>query len=573
MADIEFRVPTQRTVAQVKSTIDAEIASRLPGGRIKRYWEGDVFRLVGMGADGRIEVGAGEIRASVDLRAPLSFMKSKVEQGLRETVERAAAGTDGGASAPTPAPAAPMDSAAVDVDADVLRARVDGVVLPGATAHDEFLSNFGHIHQWRPALVVKPTSKDDVLQALAFAKEKGLTVSTRGAAHSQSELAISRGGILLDMKSMDRILEVDAAGRTITVEPGAIWRDVVARAWRHGLIPPVLTNNLSVTVGGTLSIAGIGVASFRYGAQTDNVEEIEVATVDGTVHRCSRTENRELFWGVLSGLGQIGIIVKARLRLRRAKPMTRTYYLLYDDAGRFLEDARMAMDSGKWDYIESWCAPNPQGLKWVGGVRQPFAKWFFPFHLTVEFEPGAPPDAASLLSGLRPYANLIEDDLPTHEFANRLVPVFDIWKKLGTWEHLHPWMEVVLPYSTALQYLDAVLPDLSPGVQVGGHVLLWPARKSVSEVPLFMTPDEEYLVGFGILPAVPPKFWDQVRPRLQAASELSMAMGGKRYLSGFIQFTPEEWRQHFGARWDGLAALKKRHDPEGRLNPGFIPFD
>ena len=186
MADIEFRVPTRRTVAQVKSTIDAEIASRLPGGRIKRYWEGDVFRLVGMGADGRIEVGAGEIRASVDLRAPLSFMKGKVEQGLRETVERAAAGTDGGASTSTPAPAAPMDSAAADVDADVLRARVDGVVLPGATAHDEFLSNFGHIHQWRPALVVKPTSKDDVLQALAFAKEKGLTVSTRGAAHSQS---------------------------------------------------------------------------------------------------------------------------------------------------------------------------------------------------------------------------------------------------------------------------------------------------------------------------------------------------------------------------------------------------
>ena len=136
--------------------------------------------------------------------------------------------------------------------------------------------------------------------------------------------------------------------------------DVVARVHRHGLMPPVLTNNLSVTVGGTLSVAGIGVASFKYGAQTDNVEELEVATVDGEVHRCSRQERSELFWGVLSGLGQIAIILRAKLRLRAAKSMTRTWYLLYDDVRRFMEDARLAMDSGKWDYLESWCAPCPQ---------------------------------------------------------------------------------------------------------------------------------------------------------------------------------------------------------------------
>jgi FAD/FMN-containing dehydrogenase len=236
-----------------------------------------------------------------------------------------------------------------------------------------------------------------------------------------------------------------------------------------------------------------------------------------------------------------------------------------------MEDAKRAMDSGNWDYLESWCAPCPQGLKWVGGVRQPFARWFFPFHLTVEFE-GAPPDEASLLEGLRPYGKLLVDDLPTHEFANRLVPVFDVWKRLGTWEHFHPWMEVVLPWSTAADFVEAVLPDLSPGVNVGGHVLLWPARSSVSEVPLFMHPDEEHLIGFGILPAVPPKMWDLARPRLLAASELSVAMGGKRYLSGYVTFSPEEWRAHFGPRWDSFAALKRRYDPEGRLNPGFVPF-
>ncbi len=582
MADIEFRTATTRSITQVKSALEVEIKSRLPGERIKKFWEGDVFRLVGMGADGRIEVVDGEIRAHATLKPPLSLMRGRVEQGLRETVAAAAGPTSGPSRlAPATAVAAgqPIGSSGaaeqgIGVDQlDELRSAVEGVVLDGAQAHDEFLTNFGHIHQWRPKLVVKPTSVKDVGQALLFARRHGLTVSTRGAAHSQSELAISQGGMLLDMKSMNRVLALDEKARTITVEAGAIWRDVVARTYGKGLMPPVLTNNLSVTVGGTLSIAGIGVASFRYGAQADNVESLEVATVNGDAHRCSRAEKPELFWGVLSGLGQIGLILTATLRLRRVKAMTRTYYLLYDCLDRFLKDARHAMDAGRWDYLESWCAPCPQGLKWVGGVRQPFARWFYPFHLTVEFDPGSPPDDARLLDGLQPYDNLLTDDLPTHEFANRLVPVFDVWRKLGTWEHLHPWMEVVLPWSAAAEFMDMVMPDLSPGVQVGGHCLVWPARASVSEVPLFMHPDEEYLIGFGILPAVPPKFWEQARPRLQAASELSMAMGGKRYLSGFIDFTAEQWRQHFGPRWEGFAALKRAYDPEGRLNPGFVAFD
>jgi cytokinin dehydrogenase len=575
MADIDFTVSTTRTIAEVKAAIESEIRTRLPGERIQKFWEGDVFRLVGMGADGRIEVRAGQIHASAKLRPPLSFMKGRVEEGLRETVEMAASGAGaaepGAGPAAVPAavaPAAEADPAALDA----LRGRIDGLVMPGAAVHDEFVTNFGHVHYWRPLAVVKPTSAEDVLETLRWARQQGLTVSTRGAAHSQSELAINRGGVLLDMKSMARVLEVDPAAATVTVEPGAIWRDVVARVYRHGLIPPVLTNNLSVTVGGTLSVAGIGISSFRYGAQTDNVDELEVATVDGARHRCSRRENADLFWGVLSGLGQLAVILTAKLRLRRPRAMTRTYYLLYDDVRRFMEDSKAAMDSGRWDYIESWCAPCPQGLKWVGGVRQPFARWFFPAHFTVEFDAGAPPDDGALLEGLRPYDNLLTDDLPTHEFANRLVPIFDLWKKLGTWEHPHPWMEGILGYSNAADYIEEILPDLSPGVQVGGHVLLWPARSSVSEVPLFMHPKEEHLIGFGILPAVPPKMWEAARERLAMASELMIGMGGKRYLSGFIQFTAAQWREHFGDQWERFAALKRRYDPQSRLNPGFIAF-
>ena len=202
MANIEFRTTTNRSITQVKSALEVEIKSRLPGERIQKFWEGDVFRLVGMGADGRIEVVEGEIRAHASLKPPLSLMRSRVEQGLRETVA-AAAGPAPGASAAAPAaggaagpPASPMGGGEPGIapdQLDALSSTVEGVVLDGAQAHDEFLTNFGHIHQWRPKVVVKPTSVKDVGGSL-FAQRHGLTVSTRGAAHSQSELAISRGG-------------------------------------------------------------------------------------------------------------------------------------------------------------------------------------------------------------------------------------------------------------------------------------------------------------------------------------------------------------------------------------------
>jgi FAD/FMN-containing dehydrogenase len=454
-----------------------------------------------------------------------------------------------------------------------LQNTVSGSVFTPDQLTDDLLTNFGHIHHWTPRFVVEPKDAADVLAVVRFARKHGIPVSTRGAAHSQSGLAISDGGILVSMRSMSRILSLDTDAGTVDVEAGITWRDLVHRLAPHGLVPPVLTNNLTVTVGGTLSVAGIGVASFRHGTQGDNVAEIDVVTGAGNAVTCSPEKDSELFWATIAGLGQVAILTRARLTLRKAPAMTRTYYLLYDDLRTFLEDADRAMESGAWHHLESWASPCPQGTKPVEGRRQVFAKWFYPFHLTVEYDPKSPPDDRKMLEGLRPYASLYTDDLPTLDFLERLVPVFELWKKGGTWEHVHPWMETVLPWDTAADFIEQVLVDLPPSVQVGGHVLLWPARNGVSNSRLFMRPGGKNVVGFGILPAVPPKFWDRMRPTIENASRLSILMGGKRYLSGYIDFDAAGWREHFGGAWEGFARAKRTFDPDGILNPGFVAFD
>jgi cytokinin dehydrogenase len=453
-----------------------------------------------------------------------------------------------------------------------LRDRLGGRARVPSTADQELFTNFGHIHHDTPRFIVEPRSAEDVAGAIRFAREHGLHVATRGSAHSQSRLAISQGGILLRMTSMGRFLTTDPEGRWIDVEGGAVWREVVRHLAPKRLVPPVLTNNLGVTVGGTLAVAGIGVASFRHGTQGDQVLEIDVVTGKGDLVTCAPDREPDLFWSTLAGLGQVGVITRARLALRRAKSMTRTYYLLYDDLHRFLEDARAAMDAGVWEHLESWASPCPQGTKPVAGTRQVFARWFYPLHLTAEFDPGAPPDDAALLQRLTPYEMLYIDDLPTLDFLERLTPVFDLWKRGGTWSHVHAWMETVLAWDRAGDFIEAVLPDLPPSVLVGGHILIWPAKGRASRSRLFMRPADEDLVGFGVLPAIPPQYWEQAKPMIENLHRMSLLFGGKRYLSGWIDWTPEEWRAHFGPEWDFFVRAKRRWDPDGVLNPGFPPL-
>ena len=59
---------------------------------------------------------------------------------------------------------------------------------------------------------------------------------------------------------------------------------------------------------------------------------------------------------------------------------------------------------------------------------------------------------------------------------------------------------------------------------------------------------------------------------LNKASDLSMQVGGKRYLSGWVEFDQARWRNHYGELWPKVQGWKKFYDPNGVLNPGFIDY-
>src|SRR3954452_3362928 len=231
-----------------------------------------------------------------------------------------------------------------------------------------YRSDFGRTVDRLPGAVARCTAAEEGAAVIRFCRERKIPVTPRGQAHTQSGQATSAGGVLLDTSVMNTIHAIDAAAATATVDCGVVWRDLVSATLEQGLIPRVLTNNLGVQISGTLSMAGLGVASFRYGTQADNAVELQVVTGTGEIVTCSREQNRDLFDVVRCGLGQFGVITRATIRLRRCKPRVRKYYLLYDDLSVVMEDAKKVMDPDNptFSSIESWCTPCLQGIRKIG---------------------------------------------------------------------------------------------------------------------------------------------------------------------------------------------------------------
>ena len=138
---------------------------------------------------------------------------------------------------------------------------------------------------------------------------------------------------------MRRLARIRKVGRTIAdVDAGVTWREVLDATLPRGIAPPALTDYQDLSVGGTLSVGGIGGAGFRHGAQVDNVLALEVVTGRGQLTRCSRTRQSRLFDAMLAGLGQCGVITRAIIRLRPAPAEVRLFDLLYVDLATFAAD-------------------------------------------------------------------------------------------------------------------------------------------------------------------------------------------------------------------------------------------
>jgi hypothetical protein len=289
--------------------------------------------------------------------------------------------------------------------------------------------DFGGIVERTPARVIRPGSPDEVAAALREAAAQGLEAVPRGAGHSTFGQSLT-SGVSLDMRGLAGVHEV--GGRQASVGAGTTWREVLAATLPHGLTPPVLTDHLDVTVGGTISAGGIGGTSHVHGTQADNVLALDVVT-GGRVVTCSPALRPELFGAVRAGLGRHGIITGATLRLVPAPGRVLSCRIPCRDASDLLRVQRETTA----DHISGQVKPSGGG-------------WRFEAKAVLYGDAGEPPPGTTET-----------ESLAYLDFADRMRPDVAELVALGEWARPHPWAMVFLPAPRAAAVIESALAEMT----------------------------------------------------------------------------------------------------------------
>lgn len=150
--------------------------------------------------------------------------------------------------------------------------------------NQEAAKDFGNRYHMLPFAVLHPLSVEDISITLKhifqMGSGTGLTVAARGHGHSLQGQAQALQGLVINMESLkEPTMQVHSGNLPwVDVPGGELWINVLHETLKYGLTPKSWTDYLHLSVGGTLSNAGISGQAFRYGPQINNVHQLQVVT-------------------------------------------------------------------------------------------------------------------------------------------------------------------------------------------------------------------------------------------------------------------------------------------------------
>ncbi len=178
-----------------------------------------------------------------------------------------------------------------------------------------------------PLALVHAESTEDVSAALAWAHEQRVPVSVRGAGTGLAGGANAYdGGLIISLARMTKILTLDTANRTATVQAGVVTATLDARARQEGLFfPPDPASARSCTIGGNIATNAGGLRCIAHGVTSDSVAALVVVLADGRVMRTGSRTRKNVVGLDLTSLfvgseGTLGIITEATVRLKPVAP-------------------------------------------------------------------------------------------------------------------------------------------------------------------------------------------------------------------------------------------------------------
>jgi FAD/FMN-containing dehydrogenase len=393
-------------------------------------------------------------------------------------------------------------------------------------------------------------------------------------------------GTRLDVRDFNHVLSVDPAGMTAEVEGMTPYVTLVAECLKRGVMPCVVPQLKSITLGGATTGCGIESSSFRYGLVHETVQEMDILLPDGRVVMARPdNEHRDLFCGFPNSYGTLGYALRLKIKVAPVKRHVHLTYIRHTDAGAFFED------------IQRWCGSD---VDFVDGVV------FGRNEMIVSL--GRFCDEAPYRSDYT-YENIYyrslrerqEDYLTVEDYlwrwdtdwfwcSKNLLAQNPLVRRLYGRDRLNS-----VTYTRIMRWnsrwrlthhlnrllglhAESVIQDVEIPVEHAAEFLAF-YHDTIRFLPVWICPTRAYdkNVRFDLYRMDPNRlyinfgFWDVIRTRQKMpeghfnrlVEQKVMEYGGMKSLYSDSYYTPEQfWRLYNKPAYD---ALKRRYDPDGRL--------
>ena len=213
----------------------------------------------------------------------------------------------------------------------------------------------GIANDYTPDIIVKPGTADEVAEVVKIANQMNVPIYTWGGGTSMSgnPLAVEHG-IVLDMKRLNQVLEVDPDNLTITAQAGTTIENIYNAALDKGVFfAHHPESSLSSTIGGALSCMGISIYGAKYGYVYDQVLALEVILSDGQKIKIGGKSylslpTHNLLNLFLGAEGTLGIITEAILKVYPKPPKRDRVSYGFSDITTAIEACKQAHAAGCW---------------------------------------------------------------------------------------------------------------------------------------------------------------------------------------------------------------------------------
>lgn len=443
---------------------------------------------------------------------------------------------------------------------DQVRASFTGeLVGPADPGYEQIRRVQNGLIDKRPELIARCRTVPDVADAVTMGREQATEISVRGGGHNVAGLAVTDGGLMIDLAPMKGI-KVDRRRRTVWAQGGVTWNEFNRAAACHGL----------ATTGGVVSTTGIagltlgggeGWLMGKYGLTIDNLLAAEVVTATGEVVTASHEENQDLFWALRGGGGNFGVATSFEYQ---AHPVPAVY------GGPVVHPARRAREALGFYRELTQAAPDELTVYFslFADPAAPEEK----LAAMIACHCGDPAAAEADLKPLRqfgpPAADLIQPMpypvINTLNDAGYPKGAFNYWKSAFLTDLSDAPLEIMI---------DALHRCPSPMSGLG----IAPYLGAVTRVDAGATAFAHRAPGYSLLIV---SQWPDARetePNITWAREtfdaLHPYMANRSYVNNLTAEDGRMVRQVWGANYERLVTIKRRYNPDNifRLNHNIDP--